>query len=86
MADQAQAAVQFSNDAVLGNAHAFVSGLHHCVDGMAHAIDAMNRAAHDNMLHILQEAALSATLAAMIRDPGKAKEYETVLQVIQRMQ
>lgn len=86
IADPIQAAVKFSNDAVLGNVDAFVSGLHGAVDAMAHALDAMNRVTHTNMLHILQEAALSAALGAMIREPDKAKEYETVLQVIQRME
>ena len=86
VANQIEAAVKFSNDTVLGSAHAFVSGLHSAVGEMAHAIDAMNRVTHDNMLHILQEAALSATLAAMIREPDKAKEYEAVLQVIRRME
>lgn len=86
IANQIESAVKFSNDAVLGNADAFVSGLHGTVDAMAHAIDAMNRVTHDNLVHILQEAALSTTLAAMIREPQKASEYEAVLQVIRRME
>lgn len=86
IANQIESAVKFSNDAVLGNADAFVSGLHGTVDAMAHAIDAMNRVTHDNLVRILQEAALSTTLAAMIREPQKASEYEAVLQVIRRME
>lgn len=85
VANQIQAAVKFSNDAVLGNLDSFVSGLHNCVDAMAHALDAMNRVTHDNLVHTLQEAALSATLAAMIREPHKAEQYEAVLQAIKRM-
>jgi len=85
IANQIEAAVRFSNEAVLGNLDVFVSGLHGTVDAMAHALDAMNRVTHDNLVHMLQEAALSTTLAAMIREPHKAAEYEAVLQVIKRM-
>lgn len=84
--DQIRAAVTFSNEAVLGNAPAFIAGLHSAVDAMAHALDTMNRVTHDNMVHILQEAALAATLAAMIREPEKSTEYEAVLQAIKRME
>jgi hypothetical protein len=84
--DQIRAAVTFSNEAVLGNAPAFIAGLHSAVDAMAHALDTMNRVTHDNMVHILQEAALAATLAAMIREPEKSAEYEAVLQAIKRME
>lgn len=45
----------------------------------------MNRVTHDDLVHMLQEAALSTTLAAMIREPQKASEYEAVLQAIKRM-
>ncbi len=85
IADQIQAAVKFSNDAVLGNVHAFVTGLHSAVDAMAHAIETMNRVSHANLLLILQESALSATLAAMIRDPEKAEDYAKVLQAIKQL-
>ena len=85
VANQIEAAVKFSNDAVLGNVDVFVSGLRSAVDAMAHALDAMNRVTHDNLVQMLQEAALSATLAAMIREPHKAAEYEAVLQAIKRM-
>lgn len=83
--NQIEEAVKFSNDAVLGNAGVFLSGLRGTVDAMAHALDSMNRVTHDNLVHMLQEAALSATLAAMIREPHKAAEYEAVLQAIKRM-
>lgn len=85
IANQIEAAVKFSNDAVLGNVDVFVSGLHGTVDAMAHALDSMNRVTHDNLVQMLQEAAVSATLAAMIREPHKAAEYEAVLQAIKRM-
>lgn len=83
--DQIRAAVTFSNETVLGHSQAFLSGLHGSVDAMAHALDTMNRVTHENMVHILQEAALAATLAAMIREPEKSTEYEAVLQAIKRM-
>ncbi|GAA4794562.1 hypothetical protein GCM10023307_20240 [Lysobacter hankyongensis] len=85
IADQIRAAVTFSNETVLGHSQAFLSGLHGGVDAMAHALDTMNRVTHDNMVHILQEAALAATLAAMLREPEKSTEYEAVLQAIKRM-
>lgn len=85
VANQIEAAVKFSNDAVLGNVDVFVSGLRSAVDAMAHALDSMNRVTHDNLVQMLQEAALSTTLAAMIREPHKAAEYEAVLQAIKRM-
>ena len=83
--DQIQAAVKFFNDAVLGNAHAFVTGLHSAVDAMAHAIETMNRVSHANLLSILQESALSTVLAAMIREPEKAEDYAKVLQAIKQL-
>ena len=85
IADQIQAAVKFSNDAVLGNAHAFVTGLHSAVDAMAHAIETMNRVSHANLLSILQESALSAVLGAMILEPEKAEDYAKVLQAIKQL-
>lgn len=86
IANQVQAAVRFSNEAVLGSVDAFVSGLHATVDEMACAIDAMNRVSHANLLRVLQQTALSHTLAAMIREPQRAKEYEEVLQAIKRLE
>lgn len=83
--DQIRAAVTFSNETVLGHSQAFIAGLHGSVDAMAHALDTMNRVTHDNMVHILQEAALAAALAAMLREPEKSTEYEAVLQAIKRM-
>ena len=83
--DQIQAAVKFSNDAVLGNAHAFVTGLHSAVDAMAHAIEMTNRVSHANLLSILQESALSVVLGAMIREPEKAEDYAKVLQAIKQL-
>jgi hypothetical protein len=85
IADQIRAAVKFSNDTVLGNLPAFVDGLRNVIEAMAHAIETMNRVGHDNLMHMLQEAALASTLAAMIREPHKAVEYEAVLQAIKRM-
>ena len=85
IADQIQAAVKFSNDAVLGNVHAFVTGLHSAVDAMAHAIETMNQVSHANLLSILQESALSAVLAAMTREPEKAEDYAKVLQAIKQL-
>lgn len=84
--DQIRDAVKFSNETVLGHSQAFLSGLHGSVDAMAHALDTMNRVTHDNMVHILQEAALAAALAAMLREPEKSTEYEAVLQAIKRME
>lgn len=84
--DQIRDAVKFSNETVLGHSQAVIAGLHGCVDAMAHALDTMNRVTHDNIVHILQEAALAATLAAMLREPEKSAEYEAVLQAIKRME
>lgn len=84
--DQIQAAVKFSNDSVLDSAPAFIKSQHAAVEAMAHALQTMNRVTHDNMMHILQEAALAATLGAMIRDPAKSAEYEAVLQTIKRLE
>lgn len=84
--DQIRDAVKFSNETVLGHSQAVIAGLHGCVDAMAHALDTMNRVTHDNIVHILQEAALAATLAAMLREPEKSTEYEAVLQAIKRME
>lgn len=85
IAPQIRDAVTFANDTVLGSNPAFIAGLRAAVDAMAHALDTIDRTAHESRIHMLEEAALAATLAAMLREPEKAKEYEAVLQVIQRM-
>lgn len=79
---QIKDAVEFTNDVVFGRSAAFVAAVHACSEEMADAIEAMNRVTHDNLFRMLQEAALAATFAAMIRTPEKAKEYEAVLQAI----
>ena len=86
VASQVRDAVAFANDTVLGSNPTFIAGLRAAVDAMAHALDTIDRTAHESRIHMLEEAALAATLAAMLREPEKAKAYETVLQVIQRMQ
>ncbi len=78
-------AVTFANDTVLGSNTAFIDGVHAAVEVMAHALETIDRSAHEARVKMLQEAALAATLAAMLRAPAQAKEYEAVLQVIQRM-
>ena len=85
IAQQIRDAVTFVNQTVLGSSTDFIAGLRAAVEAMAHALETINRSAHAARVHLLQEAALAATLAAMLREPEKAKEYETVLQVIQRM-
>lgn len=82
---QIRDAVTFVNETVLGSNDDFIAGLHAAVDAMAHALHTIDRTEHEARIHVLQEAALAATLAAMLREPDKAKDYETVLQVIQRM-
>lgn len=86
IAQQVRDAVVFANETVLGSNKAFITGLHAAVEAMAHALDTINRSAHEARVDVLQEAALAATLAAMLREPEKAKEYDAVLQVIQRME
>lgn len=85
IAQQIRDAVIFVNETVLGSSNDFIAGLHAAVDTMAHALHTIDRSEHEARVHVLQEAALAATLAAMLREPEKAKEYEAVLQVIQRM-
>lgn len=85
IAQQVRDAVVFANETVLGSNKAFIAGLHAAVEAMAHALDTIDRSAHEARVKMLREAALAATLAEMIRTPEKAKEYEIVLQVIQRM-
>lgn len=85
IAQQIRDAVIFVNQTVLGSSDDFIAGLRAAVEAMVHALDTIERGAHAARVRMLQEAALAATLAAMLREPEKAKEYETVLQVIQRM-
>jgi hypothetical protein len=85
IAQQIRDAVIFVNQTVLGSNDDFMAGLQAAVAAMAHALETAERNAHAARVHVLQEAALAATLAAMLREPEKAKEYETVLQVVQRM-
>lgn len=85
IAQQIRDAVIFVNQTVLGSNNDFIAGLQAAVEAMAHALGTISRSAHAARVHLLQEAALAATLAAMLREPEKAKDYEAVLQVIQRM-
>jgi len=85
VASQIHDAVTFANDTVLGSNTAFIDGVRAAVEAMAHALETIDRSAHEARVKMLQEAALAATLAAMLHAPAQAKEYETVLQVIQRM-
>lgn len=86
IAQQVRDAVAFANETVLGSNKAFITGLHAAVEAMAHALDTINRSAHEARIDVLQEAALAATLAAMLREPEKAKAYDEVLQAIRRME
>jgi hypothetical protein len=84
--DRSQHALKFSDDGMAESAAAIAEGVHGVVETMAEALRTMNRVTHDNLVSTLKDAALAATLAAMIRDPAKSTEYEAVLQVIQRME
>jgi len=55
------------------------------MNAVAASIDALGAAAENNMLRILQIAATSACLTAMIAQPEKASSYEEVLAAIKRI-
>lgn len=84
VAEAIRSAVHFSNDTVLGHGHAVVAGVKEAADALAHAIDEINRVSHANLVRTIEEAALAAVLALMIRQPEKAKDYDTVLQAIKQ--
>lgn len=79
-----KSAVRFSNDTVLGHGPAVAAGVKEAADALAHAIDEINRVSHANLVRMIEEAALAAVLALMIRQPEKAKDYEAVLQAIKQ--
>lgn len=78
-------AVRFSNDTVLGHADAFNAALRQCTDSFVHALERVQHAQEDALRHTLLDAAMAATLKAMLQEPQRAKEYEEVLQAIKRL-
>jgi nitrogen fixation protein FixH len=78
-------AVRFANDTVLGNADAFNAALRQCTDSVVHAIERIQHAQEDALRRMLLDAAMAATLKAMLQAPQRAKEYEEVLQAIKRL-
>jgi hypothetical protein len=78
-------AVRFANDTVLGNADAFNAALRQCTDSVVHALERIQHAQEDALRHMLLDAAMAATLKAMLQAPQRAKEYEEVLQAIKRL-
>lgn len=78
-------AVRFANDTVLGNADAFNAALRQCTDSVVHAIERIQHAQEDALRRMLLDAAMAATLKAMLQEPQRAKEYEEVLQAIKRL-
>lgn len=79
-------AVRFSNDTVLGHVDAFNAALRQCIDSFVHALERVQHAQEDALRHTLLDAAMAATLKAMLQEPQRAKEYEEVLQAIKRLQ
>lgn len=60
----------------------FLAALHAAVAEMVAAIDAVNHASQQNMMRTLQNAAVAACIAAMLKSPEKAKEYGEILEAI----
>lgn len=85
VADAIKDAVRFSNDTVLGHADAFNAALRQCTDSFIHALERVQHAQEDALRHMLLDAAMAATLKAMLQEPQRAKEYEEVLQAIKRL-
>ena len=77
--------VRFANDTVLGNADAFNAALRQCTDSVVHAIERIQHAQEDALRRMLLDAAMTATLKAMLQAPQRANEYEEVLQAIKRL-
>ena len=85
LADAVKDAVRFSNDTVLGNADAFNAALRQCTDSFADALQRIQHAQEDALRRMLLDAAMAATLKAMLQEPQRAKEFEEVLQAIKRL-
>lgn len=83
--EEVRTVIEFTNQAVLGHAPAVIDGVRAAADAMAEAIHKINRAAHESRLNLLLDAAVAATLAQMVRDPGKSAEYDAVLEAIKRL-
>lgn len=83
---QIKDAVRFTNDTVLGHADTLNSGLRQCTDSFVHAIRQVQDAQEAALRRTLLDAAMTATLKAMLQAPQRAKEYEEVLQVIKRLE
>jgi hypothetical protein len=77
-------AVRFSNDTVLGNADAFNAALRQCTDSFVDTLQRIQHAQEDALRRMLLDAAMAATLKAMLQEPQRSKEFEEVLQAIKR--
>jgi hypothetical protein len=80
-----RAAIEFTDQIVFGHASAVIDGARAAADAMAEAIHKINRAARESRLNLLLDAAVAATLARMLREPGKSAEYDAVLEAIKRL-
>lgn len=85
LADAVKDAVRFSNDTVLGNAEAFNAALRQCTDNFVYALERIQHAQEEALWRMLLDAAMAATLKAMLQEPQRAKEFEEVLQAIKRL-
>jgi hypothetical protein len=60
----------------------FAYGVRAVSDAVAASLDSMGKTTCDNLLRVLQLAATTACLTAMIANPDKASSYEDVLDAI----
>jgi len=80
-----EAAIEHANENVLGRADDVAHALRTSADAVVATVDRVNRVLHQDLMRTIRLAATAATLDAMLREPSKAKEYEAVLRVIERM-
>jgi len=82
---QIERSVTFVNQSVMENAPGFTAAVQESIEIMQAGIDAMNRVTHDRCRRMLCDAAIAVTMAAMIREPEKAKAYDEVLRAIAQL-
>lgn len=75
-------AVNFSLDKTLLHSGDVAYGVRAAADALVASIERVNRANHENLLQIVQLAARTACLAAMLREPDKADAYRQILGAI----
>lgn len=78
-------AVRFTLDSNLLHSGDVAYGARAAADALGAAIERVNRANYEARLQLIKQAATTACLAAMVRNPDKADAYAAVLETVKQL-